>query len=143
MDQLDYSSKQTSGSQRNRKWILLGIAVCLGVVCLCAAFITLIVGIVFGAIRSTDVYQEALQRARNDPAVVEALGEPIEPGWWVTGSIETTGNLGDADFTIPISGPNGSGRLYAVARKSGGPWEFFRLEVAIDGRSDRINLLGR
>jgi hypothetical protein len=138
MDTVDPQSKR---QRNNRRWILLGVGGCLGLVCLCAAFAAGIGAVVFGAIRSTDVYQEALARARANPAVVEALGEPIEPGWWVTGSIETTGNLGDADFTIPVSGPNGSGRLNAVARKSGGPWEFFRLEVVVDGRSQPIDLL--
>ncbi len=43
------------------------------------AFIGSILVIVFSAIKSTDVY-EALDRAKADPAVIEALDFPIKDG---------------------------------------------------------------
>jgi len=42
--------------------------------------------IVFSAIKSTDVYKEALERAKADPAVIEALGSPIKDGFLVSGN---------------------------------------------------------
>lgn len=97
--------------------------------------------VVFGTIKSSEVYQQALDTAGRHPQVVAALGEPIEPGWFPGGSIEVSGSAGRADLSIPISGPNGSGTIYAVAYKEAGQWLFNRLEVAVEGRPDRIELL--
>jgi hypothetical protein len=128
--------------QQNRKWVIpVGIGVIL-LLCLVPLFCVAGVGAsVFGLIKSSDVYQNALQEAQSHPAVNEALGEPVEPGWWVTGSIEVNNTTGNADFAVPLSGPKNSGTLYAVAFKEAGQWHFSRLEVEVQGQSERINLL--
>jgi hypothetical protein len=69
------------------------------------------------------------------------LGEPIELGFWISGSINISGPTGNADFSVPLSGPKGAGRLYIVGEKSAGKWSFDLLEVEIDGRDERIDLL--
>jgi len=51
---------------------------CLTVLVLFLAFVGSILVIVFSAMKSTDVYREALARAKADPAVIEALGSPIK-----------------------------------------------------------------
>jgi hypothetical protein len=102
-----------------------------------AAFISLI----FGTIKSSDVYQEALAKARSNPAVVRELGEPIKPGLLLSGSINVSGDSGNADLKIPVSGPKKSGAVYAVAVKRLGKWDFSALEVEIEGETNRINLL--
>src|SRR5437773_4088010 len=53
---------------------------CFTVALLFLAFIGSILVIVFSAMKSTDVYKEALMRAKADPAVIEALGSPIKDG---------------------------------------------------------------
>jgi TonB family protein len=73
------------------------------------------------------------------------LGTPIEAGWFVTGSIATSGSGSHADLSIPISGPKGSGTLHVVALKSpfsaeSGDWKITVLEAKVDGRSDVITL---
>jgi hypothetical protein len=90
--------------------------------------------------KSSEVYQVALERAQNDPEVQEALGTPIEAGFLVTGSIQTQGLSGDASLNIPISGPTGSGTVFASARRENGEWIFYTLAVAVDGRDDLIVL---
>lgn len=94
---------------------------------------------VFSVIRSTDVYQDAVAQVRQNEEAVRLLGEPIEIGWLFTGSINTTGSSGDADFSIPVSGPKASGRLYVVAVKSAGVWEYQQLVLEVDG--ERVPLL--
>ena len=99
--------------QNNRTiWITCGVvtAVILGIA-LCIAFVLGILAIVFGAMRSSTPYQEAMQTINANSAAVEALGEPIEAGWLMSGSIETSGSSGTASFSIPVSGPKGSGTL--------------------------------
>ena len=82
----------------------------------------------------------ALEQARSSPAVVDALGTPIEPEWYLTGTINVTGASGNADIAIPISGPKGAGTLYASARKRAGLWNYDVLEVALDAGGERIDL---
>src|SRR5919206_4188024 len=78
--------------QRNWKWVVpVG---CGSVVVLFAAFIVSIVLLVFSVIRSTDVFHDALERAKADPQVRTELGEPIKEGWWLSGNVESTGPSG-------------------------------------------------
>ena len=58
--------------KRNWKWFVpLG---CFSMALLFLAFVGSILVIVFSAMKSTDVYKEALARAKADTAVIEALG---------------------------------------------------------------------
>jgi hypothetical protein len=125
--------------ERNKKW-----AVPVG----CLVAIVVIVGffgglflIAFSAFKYSDVYVESLTKAQASPAVIQTLGAPIEEGFLVFGSIHVNGPSGEADLAIPISGPKGSGTIYAVATKSAGIWHFEVLQVGIKGSEERIDLL--
>jgi len=130
---------QRSWWDRNWKWVVP--AGCLGLLAALAGFFVAIAAIVFGTMKSTDVYKQAVATARSNPAIVEALGEPLETGWFLSGTINTSGSSGDADVSIPLHGPKGAGTLYAVAAKSAGRWEFNTLEVEVEGQAERIDLL--
>jgi hypothetical protein len=124
--------------RRNWKWAVpVG---CLLPVVVCGGFFALIFTAVFGAIKSSDAYTEALARAKASPEVQAALGTPIEPGFFVSGSIKINNNTGNADLSIPVSGPKGSATIRAVATRAGGPWQYSVLEVLPDG-GGRIDLL--
>jgi hypothetical protein len=111
------------------------------VLILFAAFIALIVMIVFSAMKSSDVYKEALERAKADPAVTEALGSPIKDGLFVSGSTNVNGASGEANLAIPIYGPKGKATIYVVAKKSAGQWKDSVLAVEIEKTKRRIDLL--
>ena len=119
----------------------------LGGGCGCLLFFgitALVIGIfaiILNIAKDSEPYQDALAQARRNDQVIQALGEPIEPGWWITGSSETTPTSGFADFAFPISGPDNSGTLYVVALKSAGQWELQRVELEVEGQSTRIPLL--
>ncbi len=126
---------------RNWKWAVpLG---CLGTMVMFVGFIAAIFVVIMGAMRASDAYQIAMSRARQHPAVVDALGEPIEGGWFVSGNISVSGASGEADLSVPLSGPQGSGTLYVVADKVAGEWIFERMEVAFADSGERVNLLPR
>jgi hypothetical protein len=125
--------------QRNWKWFVP--VACLGFLALFAAFAMLMITIVFGMVKSSDVYKDALARAQTHPAVVKALGSPIKAGIFVMGSINVSGPSGQADLAIPISGPNGKGTIYARASKSAGRWTFSQLAVEIKATKERIDLI--
>jgi hypothetical protein len=133
---------QPSWWSRNWKWAApVGCLVLLLPLLLLTGFVGAILAVVFGTIKSTDVYEEALARARSSPAAIEALGQPIEDGLLMGGQINVSGPSGSADLSIPLHGPKGEGDLYVVASKSAGRWEYQTLELEMDGREDRIDLL--
>lgn len=120
------------------KWGLIG---CGSLLVLGAIFCVVIVVVVFGAMKKSDVYQEALKRAQNDSAVQAALGTPIEAGLMVSGSVNIDGGGGHATLDFPISGPRGKGTVHAVATKSGGEkWDYSELTVT-PANGAKINLL--
>src|SRR4051812_41817609 len=107
---------------RNWKWAVpVG---CLAPILLCGGVLATLVGLVFGVLRSSDVYKESLARARGNQEVRALLGEPIEGGTWVGGNLETSGATGRADLSIPVSGPKGSATIHTVATKVDGRWEY-------------------
>jgi hypothetical protein len=99
--------------------------------------------IVFSAVKSTDVYKDALARAKVHPAVIEALGSPITEGFLVSGNTNVNGASGEANLSIPVAGPKGKGTLYVAARKSLGRWNYSGLVVEIGQTHQRIDLLQR
>ena len=124
---------------RNWKWVLpVGVFACLAAL---AAFVGAIVFFVFTMFKGSDVYADAVAQARSNPAVVRELGEPVEPRWWVIGSIQTSTSSGSADFAVPLRGPSGRATLYVAATKRTGRWRYTVLQVAIDGKTERIDLL--
>ncbi len=108
---------------------------------LAVGFFVLLFVLVFSAMKSSDAYKEALQRAQTNPAVIEALGTPIKDGLFVSGTTKVENGVGEADLSIPVNGPKGSGTIYALATKSGGNWIYTKLEVEIKGSGARIDLL--
>ena len=124
---------------RNWKWFVP--TGCLGLSLLLAAFIAFIIAIVFGAMKSSDAYRTALTRAKSNPTVVNALGSPIEAGFFVSGKTNVSGSSGYADMTIPISGPHGKGTIYFVASKFAGEWTFSKLVVDVEKTGQRIDLI--
>jgi len=127
--------------QKNRKWVIPVSIVIILALCLVPFLCVGGIGVsVFSLIKSSDAYQLALQEAQAHPQAIEALGEPIEPGWWLTGSINVEGSSGNADFAIPLSGPKASGTLYIVANKEAGTWNFRTLDLDL-GAGERIDLL--
>ena len=58
-----------------------------------------------------------------------------------SGNISVSGSSGDAEFSIPISGPKGSAVICVVAKKKAGKWIYEILEVEVEGSKDRIGLL--
>ena len=114
---------------------------CFTVMLLFVIFVGSILVIVFGAMKSTDVYKDALSQARGNSAVIEALGTPIKDGFLVSGNTNVNGASGEANLAIPISGPKGKGTIYVSAKKSLGQWRYSGLVVEVGQTHERIDLL--
>lgn len=124
--------------ERNWKWFVP--TGCLTLVAIFAAFVFCIVLFVFSAIKSSDAYATAFNRAKSDRRVVAALGTPIEEQWYVLGSTHVSGGSGEADLSIPISGPKGKATIYAKATKSAGKWSYSDLQVRVAATDELIDL---
>jgi hypothetical protein len=123
-----------------RKWkLLVGLLVVLLVLGIAVVFG--IISLVMSSIKGSDVATEAMARARSNPTVVQHLGLPIGEGWLVSGSINVSTGSGDADLSLPISGPKGKGTIYVTAQKSGGVWRYTLMQAAIAGTAEKIDLL--
>ncbi len=124
---------------RNWKWFIP--CGCATILVLFVAFICAIVGIVMVSMKSSDVYSMALQKAQSNEQVVQRLGAPIDAGWWASGNINVQPGSGNADMRFPISGPKGKATLYVEATKALGQWNFSNLVVAVEGRTERLDLI--
>jgi hypothetical protein len=114
---------------------------CFTMVLVFLIFVGSILVIVFSAMKSTDVYKDALARAKTDPAVIEALGSPIKDGFLMSGNTNVNGAAGESNLSIPISGPKGKGTIYVSAQKSLGKWMYSGLVVELAQTHQRIDLL--
>ncbi len=119
------------------KWFLIG---CGALIVLGVAFVAVLMFVVFGAIKKSDVYKEALAKVQNDPRVIAALGSPVEDTFWVAGKMSVDNGKGTADFTFAVKGPKDKAAVHAVAAYDGKTWEFSTLEVT-PGHGPPINVL--
>ena len=124
---------------RNWKWFVP--AGCLSMTLMIAGFIAVVAYLALGSIKSSYVYKQAIDKTRSNADVIRELGEPIEAGWLISGRIKVNDSSGSADMSIPVSGPKKSGRVYVLAKKRMDKWDFYGLEVEIEGKGERINLL--
>jgi len=124
---------------RNWKWFVP--AGCFGTLILFVGLVGSVALIVFSAMKSTDVYKEALVRAKANSAVIEALGSRITEGFLVFGNTNVNGASEETNLSIPISGPKGKGTIYVSANKSLGRWNYSGLIVEIKKTRQRVDLL--
>lgn len=90
--------------------------------------------------KSNEPYTSSIAAAQGNAAVVEALGEPVKPGFLPSGNISVDGASGEVNLAIGISGPKGKGTIYVEGEKSAGNWNYTVREVEIAGQADRIPL---
>jgi hypothetical protein len=139
MDELQPQPQKKGWWGRNWKWVVpVG---CLGIVVLSVAFVFGLVFLIFGIMKSSDAYKNAVAQVTTHEVVQDRLGAPIKTGLIVTGNINVNGPSGRASLAIPISGPKGKGRLYVEATKLAGQWQFATLMVEIRETDERIDLL--
>jgi len=83
------------------------------------------------SMRNHAAFHVATDTIREHPEIVAAIGEIQSFGFFITGGISTSGNHGNANFTIRARGSHGRGRMYVRLQRHGGTgadWEVVRLE---------------
>ncbi|MEM1211027.1 MAG: cytochrome c oxidase assembly factor Coa1 family protein [Planctomycetota bacterium] len=136
---LQTAPPQRSWFGRNWKWFVPLLV--LSPLLVCGGVITLLIGSVFGMLKGSQPYEDALLAAQNNPVLVAQLGEPIEAGMGISGSINYVNDDGDADLSYAVSGPNGSATLRVVGTKTSGKWSYTVMTATVDG-GPTIDLIG-
>jgi len=134
-------SPSENGNWWSRNWKWFVPTGCMTLILLVGGCVGSIFMVATTAMKSSDVYKDALVKAQANPEVVEALGTPITTGFFTNGSIHTSGPTGDAAFSIPLSGPKGKATIQLEAKKSGGEWTYSTLVVEVENPKRRIDLL--
>lgn len=119
------------------KWGLIGCG-CLTV--LCAAFVFVIVVVVFGAIKHSGPYEESLRQARSDSRVADALGRPIRASFVVGGTVNIDSGKGNADINYTLRGSKQNGKMHVVATRIDHAWSYSEMTVTPD-EGAQIDLL--
>lgn len=83
-------------------------------------------------------YRDSVERIKNDPRVIEALGEPVSIGRGGSYHVSDN-NQATASFTFPVSGPKASGEAEVDAVANDGKWTLNKLDVNTEGKT--ISLL--
>lgn len=118
--------------------IITGLLVACGF--LMIIFIGGIIMAVMTMIKKSEPYQVAMGKVQQDEQIIQYLGEPIEPGWFITGNIKLSNDSGNANIQIPISGSHGAGTLYVEAEKEFGKWDYKRVVCHIKSKDMRIDI---
>ncbi|MAS94124.1 MAG: hypothetical protein CMO55_13085 [Verrucomicrobiales bacterium] len=115
---------------------------CLGIGLVIVAIIAFAFFGVVKMLKSSDAYKDSIAAVESNPAAIDALGEPIEPGFMPQGNISINNGEGSADFRIPVSGPKGSGEIHVIGTKSPGTsqWQYTTWELNVDGATEPIPL---
>lgn len=117
---------------------------CLGLVALIFAGVAILFFGVLGIIKKSDTYTDTLALVQSHPEAIEALGEPIEVGFWMTGNVSIENGEGESSLSVPVSGPKGSGTFVVEADKASGAanWNYTTRELRIDGDDAGVIQLG-
>jgi len=91
-----------------------------------AATFALFVGALLVAVEDemhrSQVYALTMSEAEHSPCVASRIGQPLTPGWMVSGNMEESNVKGLAHLSIPVSGQKGKGNLVVSAEKQDGTW---------------------
>ncbi len=117
-----------------KKWAMTGL---LLIVVVLPAFFFFITGIM----KYNAAYSLSLAALQKDPQVIALIGEPVSPGFFVTGHIQTGGGTGQAVLSYSIGGPKGEATAHVIAVKEIEGWQLRQLVVYSETEQKRINLI--
>jgi hypothetical protein len=130
LQKLAKTPQQHGWFRRNWKWFvpldLLIAVVVVAAVLYWALFIR---------VYNLEVCQAAMEAIEIDPAVREALGEPIQLVKWPSQEAMPNARIEDSEIDViwHIEGPKGRAKAHVNSRKRQGAWDRVVLEVTLPG----------
>lgn len=137
---MDELVPQKSWFSRNWPWAV-PLGGCLTIILL---FIFGVGAAIFGvskALSGSQPYKDGVHEASHNQHVIEVLGEPIETNGIMNGNISIHNNVGEADISVPLKGPNGTATVYVTGQKVDGKWNYQEMYVIISETEEHIDLL--
>ncbi len=103
------------------------------------AFTVFFMGVLQGVMKASPAFQIAVTRAQQSPVVIKALGQPIKPGWFVSGEVHEAVVAAYANLSGRLEGPLGQATMTVQGRRSAGKWQLTIVAV-VDKTGQRIDL---
>jgi len=88
-----------------------------------------------------EAYDLSLKAINSNDEVAQLIGVPIESGFFVMGSIETSGPTGQASLQYSISGPKGEAEVDVFANKEIGEWKLNEVIVYQQEQDIKIQVI--
>lgn len=126
----------TAWSTKKIVGLILGIVLILGLG-LVGSFYFLVVGIIKGS----EPYKISAEFIRENPVVIESIGEIKRLGWFPSGEVEVKNGGGNAGINIDVAGKKAKGRVSVYFYRQAGQWFMNDASLVIDGSSDVLPLL--
>jgi len=123
------------------KGVALGCGGCLGLVAIVVIIVVVIGGIGLKIFRSSSPCQSALSAAQASPAMRAQIGEPIELGWLITGSINSINGSGSANLNILVHGPKGKASVRVIGKSAAGVWNYEKMTATITSTGEKVDLI--
>lgn len=120
---------------QQKKFARYAVIGCGGFIVLVTLFVVAIFVFVMSLMRSGEPYKESVRRMQGDARVIAKIGTPVKPGWFVSGSINTTPTSGHADLAIPFKAPKGEATVNVVADKVAGKWKYQLMRATFEDGS--------
>ena len=115
------------------KWIFLGVLAFILFIGFSASITIFVMKLMKG-----DAYQMSLSAISKNIEVVEIVGEPIRPSWFIMGNVSTSGPEGSASLEYSVEGPKGSGIVYVYATRKVGEWKLDTVVVSNNSNKQGI-----
>lgn len=113
-----------------------GVAVLILVLCILPALSGSLL-----ALKTAEPYTASLRSIQASPDARAVLGEAIEAGWMVKGSLRENNMAGEAVLFYEVAGDKAKGDAQVRAFKLDGVWVMRTLVVNVDGAHTQIDLL--
>jgi Cytochrome oxidase complex assembly protein 1 len=94
-----------------------------------------------GKILKGEAFDKSLSVISANEKVIELIGTPIEAGYFVMGSIQTSGPDGEASLQYSVVGPKGSADVYVLAFKKMEKWSLDEVVVYSKEFEKRIQVV--
>jgi len=116
-----------------RKWAWAG-----GLVWVVLA--TSLIATVFTIMRQSEPFRMSFHEIQRHREAVSLLGEPIEPGLFVTGNVSTSPD-GEADLHYSVTGSKAKGDVSVYALKQAGRWTLEEVIVELPATHQRVSVI--
>ena len=125
-----------------RHWAIAGFIV-VSCLLLVVGLVVLLFVTVTSLMRNNDAYMMSMNMVRTDERVTALFGQPIDDDGFVSGNVSIKGSKGEADFSIPVTGPGCEGKVISRATREAGTWTIRLLFVQPECQKAPIVLVNK